>query len=309
MANLQAIQKRITSVKNTQQLTRAMKMVAAARLRRVQDKVEQSRPFAAEVLKMIKEVLAKTMNPESLSSFLSNASEDNRTQKRKIRVLVIGSDRGLCGGYNTNVQKQITKTLRRLTEAGHEVSLDAIGKHAYEYAHKNHPKIPSHHLKDFHARFSRNEAVKSIDVYRQQFLKNEFDEFMCIYTEFRSAISQQVKCMTLFPITPAMILDSVPEKDSQEAVSKSSSDVLFEPSLLTLTQLLVISFLDSKFYQIILDAIASEHGSRMTAMENATKNAKEMIEKLTLFYNKQRQAKITNELLDIVGGVEAMNQK
>lgn len=314
MANLQSIRKRISSVKNTQQLTRAMKMVAAARLRRVQDKVQQSRPFSGEILKMISPVISKTTDPESLSPFMAKDSVENTQQQdelQRVRVLVIASDRGLCGAYNSNIQKQITGSIQALTQMPRaELTVDVIGKHAYEYVKKVHPdvKLGSYH-EGFLYRFSKSEALSLVQQYRDKYLDGSFNEFKCIYTEFKSVISQRVRFIPLLPITPKMILESAEASGSQE--SRGDSDIfgkgfLFEPTIADIAKQLVTSFLDSRFYQILLEAIASEHGARMTAMENATKNAKGMIEDLTLYYNQVRQAKITNELLDIVGGAEAL---
>lgn len=315
MANLQAIRKRISSVKNTQQLTRAMKMVAAARLRRVQDKVLQSRPFAEEILKMIQQILEKTDQPELLSPFLSKAAPHTHEKENSIRrvmVLVVGSDRGLCGAYNSNVQRKAVGVIQELLEKHVEVSIDVVGKRIYAYLKGTYPELTIGCQENFHSRFSRTTAVALMGHYRKQYLSRVFSEFCCVYTEFRSPISQKTKMITLMPVSSTLILESIKGMPHHLSNSKLPGEddglVSFEPAIHELAQHLVESFLDSRFYQLLLDAIASEHGARMTAMESATKNAKEMMSDLTLYYNQQRQAKITNELLDIVGGAEAMSK-
>lgn len=295
MANLKDIRKRIGSVQNTRQITRAMKMVAASKLRRSQDAILNARPYAYRIYAIFLS-LAKHEGVEH--PLLATRPE------KKIRVVVLAGERGLCGAYNANVMKATTKFIKAKRAEGVEVTLDCIGKKANDFF-KKHDKVVKYH-EDILGKANYTKVAKIADDVLAQYLSEELDAVYLVYNEFKSAISQKVVVERLIPVStqiPDGVVGIMRTSLSDESKFKNS---LFEPSKEAVLNEIIPRHFKTQLFRAVLESIASEHGSRMAAMENATKNASEMIEDLTLEYNKARQASITKELMEIVGGVEAM---
>jgi F-type H+-transporting ATPase subunit gamma len=293
MANLKEIRNRITSVSSTRQITSAMKMVSAAKLRRAQDAVTQMRPYA-----------------DKLSELLSNLSEsadDNEesayTEIRNVdRVLLIPitSNRGLAGAFNANIIKETNRLISEKYN-GKDITVLAIGKKADDFFKKTAYNIkgttlPSK-LDQVYDDLSFDNVSKVAEKIMKSFSFKQFDRVELVYNQFVNAAVQNVMTEQFLPIVP-------PVKEDGEA---NNADYLFEPSQEEIVTELIPKSLKIQMYKAILDSWASEHGARMTAMHKATDNATELIGDLKLVYNKARQASITNEILEIVGGAEALN--
>lgn len=293
MADLKAIKKRIGSVQNTRQITRAMKMVAAAKLRRAQEAILASRPYAYRIYS----ILLGLFQQQGVSHPLLVERPE-----KKIRLIVLAGDRGLCGSFNANIFKEAQRFIKEKKAENVEVVLDVIGKKANDFFKKRHP-IETHHEGLLGgATFPR--VAEIANELLEAFKKEELDAIYIVYNEFKSAISQTVTTERLIPISA-----DVPEGVAGIWTTNEGAqmkDYLFEPDKETLLQEIVPRHFRMQFFRCVLESVASEHGARMSAMENATKNASEMIGSLTLEYNKARQEKITKELMEIVGGVEAM---
>ncbi|MFN4896269.1 MAG: ATP synthase F1 subunit gamma [Pseudomonadota bacterium] len=294
MAGLKEIRRRLKSVNNTKKITSAMKLVSAAKLRKTQEAVLRSRAYTDS----LKGVLAQLQGG---SEFTHPLLEPRQTV-RKVRILVLGASRGLCGAFNTNINRRIESLYRELTTKypGCEVSSVLLGKKPAEYFRR----IGRQYLEAVENIADDPNAWPIQDICQKleiDFIKGEFDELHVVYTRFRSAISQTAVAERLLPL-------------DREAVAGSSADVgaaatgitLFEPNPQRVFDAVVPRIVRATVRQAAFDTKASEHASRMTAMDNATKNAKELIHSLTLKRNKLRQSGITSQLLDIVGGAEAL---
>ena len=293
MADLKAIKKRIGSVQNTRQITRAMKLVAAAKLRRAQDAIVASRPYAYRIFS----ILLGLFKQEGISHPLLV----ERPEKR-VRLIVLAGDRGLCGSFNANIFKEAQKFLKAKKQENVEVVLDVIGKRAYDFFKKRHP-IATHH-EGLLAKVTYPRVSEIANELLEAFKKEELDAIYIIYNEFKSAISQTITTERLIPIS-----DEVPEGVAgiwATSEMDGMTNYIFEPGKEAILEEIVPRHFKMQLFRCVLESVASEHGARMSAMENATKNASEMIGSLTLEYNKARQEKITRELMEIVGGVEAM---
>lgn len=290
MASLKDIRMRIDSTKNTQQITKAMKLVSAAKLRRAQHNITNMRPYAVT----LKKVIANITATQKVTHPLMTAKDS----VKRVLLVVLTSDRGLCGGFNTNIIKFADKY--RLENAPKLEKLDFffIGKRGDDYFAKRSIKSIETYFKldkDISYGLAKGVADKLINHY----LDGSYDEIRLVYNEFQSAISQVVTCETLLPIQV--------EKTSFDAEgSQFSKDIIFDPSPEAIVEELLKKHFSLSVYKAMSESVASEHGARMSAMENATNNAKEMINKLTLTYNKARQEKITTELTEIVSGAEAI---
>lgn len=281
MANLKAIKKRITSVKSTQKITRAMKLVSAAKLKRAQERAQQSRPFEQQLLDMVSSILSDAKWTSPLS--------ENRGDERTCIVLFT-TDRGLCGSLNANVLKQATRRLNELS--GKNVELVCLGKKGYDYFRKRGFRVHSFHSGLIRTGTHLKMAEVGKDL-RSLFIEKKFDRIEVIYPRFQSAVSQKPTQVDLLPFKPSS--------------AKAGGLCLYEPKPEALLNSLVPMLIDFQMYRFLLETIASEHAARMAAMESATKNSKEMIERLTLERNRARQAVITKELMEIIGGAEAIS--
>lgn len=287
MANLKEIRNRISSVSSTMQITSAMKMVSAAKLKKAQDAITAMRPYANTLTSLI----------QNLSSALEGDFQNPYTQVRenkKVLLVAITSNRGLCGAFNANIIKK-TRQLIETTYAQSSVSLITIGKKGSEILLKT-GKVQSRHdaLLDDLTYENTAEVAQSI---MNQFAQQEVDEVVFIYNQFKNAATQIVEVEPFLPIL------------SQSADDKlvNQADYIFEPGKVEIVNQLLPKSLKMQLFKALRDSMASEHGARMTAMHKATDNATELRNQLKLTYNKARQAAITNEILEIVGGAEALN--
>lgn len=288
MANLKAIRKRIGSVKNTQKITRAMKLVAAARLRRAQQNILELRPYALKTLDVLSSVAARAGEEEGLHPLLE------RREAKNVLLVVLTSDRGLAGAFNANINKAAYREWRRLENEGAKVEFAVIGRKGREYLKRRNANI----RKDFTGVFENLSPERASEIGRyivEEYTGQELDACYLIYNEFKSAISQTVVVEPLLPITPM----EVPE-------GQTAIDFIYEPNKRALLDTLLPMYVDVEVYRALLESVASEHGARMSAMEAATNNAGELIRKLTLEFNRARQAAITTELMEIIGGAEAL---
>lgn len=288
MASLKDIRLRIDSTKNTQQITKAMKLVSAAKLRKAQHNITNMRPYAITLKNVISNIAATQKVTHPLMTKKENV--------KNVLLVVLTSDRGLCGGFNSGINKFADKYIADNKNKYEKIDFIFIGKRGADFfARKNLKGIESITKldKDISYSLARNVAEKLITHY----LGGSYDEIRLIYNEFKSAISQKVVCETLLPIEI--------EKSSFEGTS-FSPDMIFDPAPELIIEDLLKKNFNLQVYRAMSESVASEHGARMTAMENASNNARDMINKLTLTYNKARQEKITTELIEIVSGAESL---
>ena len=284
MSTLRDIKRRITSVKNTEQITKAMKMVAASRLRRAQEAIQASRPYAHKMLEVLSSLALRT-NPQAHPLLATR-------EPKKVDLLVVTSDRGLCGAFNSNIIRRAEAFIREHPDW--EFTLHLVGRKANDYFKRRDyeiRKVSLNVLSDIS--FSHAVAIGNDMV--ENYLGEEFDQVYMVYNEFKSAMQQTVIVEQLLPIKPMDITEEV-----------NTVEYSFEPSEEVLLEELLPRHINTQVYRVFLESVASEHGARMTAMEAASKNAEEMIDKLTILYNRTRQAAITTELIEVVSGKEAM---
>ncbi|MDZ7659808.1 ATP synthase F1 subunit gamma [Fodinibius sp.] len=294
MANLRDIRNRIESIKNTQQITRAMKMVAAAKLRKAQDRIIETRPYASKM----KEVVGR---------LVENSSEDNvllRTPEStdNVLIIVVGSDRGLCGAFNNNLFKAIENTISEEYSEYHEsgnLSLMCIGRQAIKYFGKRKYNIVAEYP-GFWDDIVFNKATEIMKSVVNDFKSGTFDEVKVAYNEFKSVIAQNRLIESVLPIDSSTLVDE--EEDI------SSTEYIFEPDVESILQKLLPLHLNLQLWRAILESNAAEQGARMTAMDNATENAQEMKEDLQLEYNRARQSAITTEISEIISGAQALEE-
>jgi F-type H+-transporting ATPase subunit gamma len=301
VANLKAIRKRISSVKSTQKITRAMKMVAGARLARAQQRILALRPYAVKTGEMLREVT--TALAESGSSEAEHPLLARREENRAL-FLVVTSDRGLCGAFNSNILRAAERLWREKEAAGIEVKLATIGRKGRDYFQRR--SAPLHHV--FGGVWDRLDLEQARSVARtalRPFLAGEVDAIYLVYNEFKSAMTQRVVAEPLFPLQASG--DENAQAD-EHADTEERPQFLFEPDKGPLLERLVPMYVEVTILRALFESMASELGARMTAMDSATKNATEMISKLTLDYNRARQAAITTELMEIIGGAEALRE-
>ncbi len=302
MANLKQIRKRIASVKSTQKITRAMKMVAGARLTRAQQRIVALRPYAVQTAKVLAEVTAAGEAEAEESGSPSAHPLLARRPVKSVLLLVITSDRGQCGAFNTNILRAAERERREREAQGQTVHLAVIGRKGRDFYQRR--KIPLFHV--FSGIWEKLEAETARVVARKvlgPFLKGEVDSVQVVYNEFKSAMTQKVVVEPLFPLAPAK---PVEKKGEEAAPLVNPDDFLFEPSKEALLERLVPMYVEISLLRALYESMASELGARMTAMDSATKNASEVIGALTLVYNRARQAAITTELMEIIGGAEAL---
>jgi F-type H+-transporting ATPase subunit gamma len=307
MPSLKAIRKRISSVKSTQKITRAMKMISAARLRRAQQRITEMRPFALKTAEVLASVALRVGPNEAVHPLLE------RREEREVLLVVVGSDRGLAGGFNANINRAAERRWKELRAEGKHVVFMTIGRRPRDYFRRRGAEI----LAELPAANEKMDlgtadeiAAQIIDLYIGHSLKKtaegeeapaereagpQFDAVYFMYNEFKSAMTQKVALERLLPVEPA---------GGEEA--GSAQDFLYEPDRTALLDRLLPLYVQIGVFRGLLESVASEHGARMTAMDAATNNAKEMIGKLTLEYNRARQAAITKELMEIIGGAEAL---
>ncbi len=285
MASLKSIKKRIVSVKNTRQITKAMKMVSAAKLRRAQENVVAARPYAGKLAEVLTR-LATSQGGDG--SPLMQARPVNRTL-----LIVVTSDRGLCGGFNANICKAAERFIReRGTDAG-EMLVTTVGRKGYEFL-KNRRAIHKNYANIMHGLNYQTAALLAQETV-EGYLAEEYDEVYLLFNAFRSVMSQDITLTRLLPIVP---------EEAEE--SENPPQYIYEPSKAALLEELLPKHIEVQLFKALLESVAAEHGARMTAMDSASKNATEMIGKLTLQYNRARQAAITTELMEIISGAESI---
>jgi F-type H+-transporting ATPase subunit gamma len=288
MANLRVIRKRISSVKSTQQITKAMKMVSAAKLKRAQDAITAARPYARKMREVVEAVAVRS---EEGAHPLLSAREGT-----KLALLVITSDRGLCGGFNSNLLRAVHRFLAANRERHEEIVLFAVGRKAREFFRRRQVSLRQEYVNVLgQLSFAHAERLSKDLV--GGFLAGDFDEVQLVFNEFRSAISQVVRFEKLFPL-------SIERKEQGGAAAEI--DYLYEPSRSEILAALLPRYVETQIFRALLESVAGEHGARMTAMDSATNNAVDMIARLTLQMNRARQAAITKELMEIIGGAEAL---
>jgi F-type H+-transporting ATPase subunit gamma len=286
MANLKEIRIRITSVGSTMQITSAMKMVSAAKLKRAQDAITQMRPYANKLTELL----------ENLSASLDSSDGGEFAQEREIKnvlLVIITSNRGLCGGFNNYIIKSAKELINNDYKSA-QVDILSIGKKSSEHFTKNGFTVNSTHDKLF-ADLSFENVSKVAEGIMQQYVTGDYDKVVVVYNQFKNAATQIIMNENYLPIQTA---------ENKEGIV---GDYLFEPTKQEIVEQLIPKSLKTQLFKAILDSHAAEHGARMTAMHKATDNASELKKELTLTYNKARQAAITNEILEIVGGAEALN--
>ena len=290
MPNLKDIRRRISTVKNTQQITKAMKMIAAVKLRKAQDQILAARPYANELISVISNLV---IHGEGKHHPLLI-----QRKPHKVRLVVVTSDRGLCGAYNGNIIRRAEKFIQEKRGDFKEFKVSFIGRKGHDYFKKRlDPSLVGKIYPDIMKHPSFEQASTIANEMLDEFLKEHLDHVYFIYNEFKSAISQKVVLETLLPTRAKK------EEDSQKL---QKIDYLYEPSREEVLTALLPKHIRIQVYRILLEAVSSEHGARMTAMDSATTNARDMISSLSLLANRIRQAVITKELMEIVGGAEAL---
>jgi len=284
MANLKHIRTQIKSVKSIQQVTKAMKMVAAAKLRKSQDKMEQARPYADRLQKLMANLINDV--DRSILNLLNKRETINN-----VGFVIVTGDRGLAGSFNSNIIKKAEKQIHSIGKEN--AYLFCIGKKGYEYFKKREYKIINHYI-DFWSDLIFDQAISIGKDISNAFINQKVDKVNVIFNYFKTVGTQQLTYDNLLPLEF--------EIDNQNI----NSDVIFEPSKIDIVKSVVPKYLNTQIWKYLLESFASEQAARMMAMENATENAKEMINDLKLEFNKARQTAITTEMLEIVGGAEAL---
>lgn len=284
MASLKSIRKRISSVKSTQQITKAMKMVAAAKLRRAQEAAQEARPYADKLSAMLRTVAARAGDT-------SHPLLAERAHVRRVDLILVTSDRGLCGGYNAGLIRMAEQFIADL--AGTEVRLTTVGNKGYMYFRRRPIGVAAQHVQ-MPAGPGHALALELSARVARDYVAEETDGVYLLYSQFRSALSQVPTIERLLPVPP------------REDLGGDVADYIYEPDEATLLDRLLRQYITTLIHRAFLESIASEQGARMTAMDNATANARDMIDRLTLAMNRARQAAITTELMEIVSGAEAL---
>ena len=288
MGNLKEVRTRIASVSSTQQITSAMKMVSAAKFRRAQNAIVSMRPYDKQLSDIIRDI-----NVEDGVDTPYHAVRD----EKKVLLVVVTSNKGLCGAFNSNIIKEANARIKHYQQkAGVELSLITIGKRASEFFSKHTTLVKSTFDDVLDKPTFDNVAAIAEDI-MNRFCEKEYDKVEIIYNKFKNSLTQILSTEQFLPVMP----------DTKKDESKVQSDYIFEPSKQEILKEMIPLSLRSQFYRVVLDSLASEHGARMTAMQKATDNATELLKELKLTYNKARQSAITNEIIEIVSGAEALN--
>ena len=285
MSGLKEIRNRISSVSSTMQITNAMKMVSAAKLKKAQDSISATLPYSNKLSELIKNISSSTDSDDTNPLF-------EKRESKNLLIIAITSNKGLCGGFNSNIIKEVNNI--KTTSASKRVDLLTIGKKGDDILSKKFEVISSHN--DVYDNFNYSNIKEIAETVMQKFSDKEYDEVTLVYNHFKNAATQIVTKEQYLPIE-----ESVDENKSV------SGDYIFEPNRPKILNELIPKSLSIQLFKAISDSIAGEHGARMTAMHKATDNASELRDQLKLTYNKARQTAITNEILEIVGGAEALN--
>jgi F-type H+-transporting ATPase subunit gamma len=293
MPTLRDIRKRLKAIQNTKKITAAMKMVAAAKLRKVQDRMLNFRPYAMRMQSVLSD-LAKVAEREIHPLLVLRP-------RKTVEVIVLTSDKGLCGAFNANILRTSARYIETLKNEGIAVSLSVIGRKSRDYFRRRNVPMRKTWI-GLSGRITYSHAQEIANDLIENYSNETIDEVIFIYNEFKSLIAQKITMMKLLPIGTI---------DKEEGETKEPSifgDYMYEPSRAAIFEQLLPKHIEVQIYRALLESSAAEEAARMTAMENATKNCGELITKVTLLANKVRQASITKELMDIVGGVEALKE-
>ena len=304
MPSLKTIRKRITSVKATQKITRAMKMVAGARLNRAQQRITALRPYAVKTHEILSGVAAGMIAKQTDQEYSANDKAEGlhplleRRPERNVLLIVLSGDRGLAGAFNANASKAALNAWRDKREAGAEVLVATVGKKGRDFLARRKVTI----ARDFPKLYDGLDLAKARIVAQwvtEKFVKGDVDSVYVVYNEFKSAITQTTVVEPLLPL---------PEPPARKEGALDPTEYGFEPNEHAVLERLMPMYVEVAIYRALLESQASEYGARMTAMDAATRNAKDMIGRLTLVYNRARQAAITKELMEIIGGAEALKE-
>lgn len=301
MPSIKDLKTRIASVKNTQQTTKAMKMVSAAKLRRAQDAITSQRAFAVQLAATIRKVsgiVAENSGGAVVSPLISGNEAKEGSSGPRILMVVVTSDRGLCGGYNSSVIKRFQRWVKNEAPAGAEVEACFVGRRGHDFFKTRGIRVAK--FSEFGGKVTFQKAKTLSDWMVEEFLAGKYDQVKFIFSEFKNAITQEVVVDDFLPLV------SVTHATTGDVSTHGFENYIIKPDPKALLERLLKKHFSVYAMRILLEAQASEHGARMSAMESATKNAGDMIRKLTLAFNKQRQAAITKELLEIVSGSEAL---
>ncbi len=293
MSNLKEVRGRIVSVKSTQQITKAMKMVAAAKLRRAQDRILQIRPYAEK----LNEILS---NVTSTSEDTLNLEYSQIREVERVLIVPISSDRGLCGAFNSNINKAVFNLIDEVNEelGRTDFTILPLGKKVRDFFVRRDFDVIEDHYQIFES-LSFDKTLESVNYVLDSFKGGDYDRVYLVYNEFKNAAVQVLKSNQFLPVLPL---------SSEESESPKNTDYIFEPNAEYMVEELIPYSLRIQFFKALLESNASEQGARMTAMNQATENAGELLSELQLTYNRTRQAAITKEILEIVGGAEALSQ-
>jgi F-type H+-transporting ATPase subunit gamma len=289
MAGLRAIKRRISGAKNTRKITRAMKMISAARLRRAQQRITELRPYALKASELLASVAARvSADDENVHPLL------RRRDEHKVLIVVLTSDRGLAGAFNASTNKRAFQMWKQFEAEGKQVSFAIVGRKGGDFFRRRGARIE----KVFTGIFENLNSANAGQIGRYivgRYVEGELDAAYLVYNEFKSAITQVVTAEQILPV-----------QLEPGATEGPLTDYIYEPSQRALLNRLLPMYMEITSFRALLESVASEHGARMTAMDNAMRNASDMIDRLTLQYNRARQAAITKELMEIIGGAEAL---
>jgi F-type H+-transporting ATPase subunit gamma len=294
MATLRDIRRRINSVKSTQQITRAMKLVAAAKLRRAQERIMEARPYSYKMGEVLSDLALRTS--QEMHPLLARRAAGTHGAGSRKMLVVISGDRGLCGAFNSNIIRRSLDFLRAHQDDP-EISLTlmVVGRKVRDFYRRRGQYTVRSEYANLFDKLAYTHAAQIAQDFTRAYLAEEVDEVHLVYNEFKSVATQRVVVEQLLPIQPAEVSEGTPVVE-----------FIFEPSPAAVLERLLPKHVEVQVYRALMESLAAEYGARMTAMENATKNASEMIDLLTLQFNKARQERITKELLEIVGGAEAL---
>lgn len=297
MATLRDLKKRIKAIRNTQKITKAMKMVAAAKLRKVQDRMLNFRPYALRIRDIVSD-LSMAIEREAHPIL-------NLRPRKTVELLIVTSDKGLCGAFNANVLRFASQQIAELKREGFEVSLSTVGRKAYDYFSRRGFKIRSSWV-GLSGKVSYDSAKEIAQDLIDSYVNERFDEVRLIFNEFKSLIAQRLVSQRLLPIEG--LREEIGTEPKRGDLSQLTGSFIYEPSIETVFERLLPRYVEIQIFRALLESSASEEAARMSAMENATKNCEDLVQKVTLKANKVRQEGITKELMDIVGGVEALRK-
>jgi F-type H+-transporting ATPase subunit gamma len=299
MASIKDLKKRIGTVKNTQQTTRAMKMVSAAKLRRAQDAINSQRPYAKRLGELIALVSSLSDGPVN-SALLHRESEPKDGDKKRVLLVLVTSDRGLCGGFNANVIKRVARWISTHKDQYESFEMAFVGRKGNEFYRGKKIAEMGKYYNEITGKFNFSMAKSLSDSLIEAYTSGRVDEVKFVYNEFVNAVTQRTQVENFLP------LELKKQSESHKAEQLAAQPMyIVKPSYGEVLQELIAKNFSIQAFRVLLESQAGEHGARMSSMENATKNAGEMIRKLSLQYNKQRQASITKELLEIISGSES----